>query len=155
MKARAHDLLIEPAGTLYHGLIDFALSCCPLALLVVRPEMELADGGRRVLASLDPFLESRVKSSRWPGTELFDGEAELFYFRLEPGSAELLKAATDRLYGWCQPDLPEDLCFLHADREPWLATISHENDGFFRLGDWERARLLHALPALKVTPSEE
>jgi hypothetical protein len=85
MKARAHDLLIEPAGTLYHGLIDFALSCCPLALLVVRPEMELADGGRRVLASLDPFLESRVKSSRWPGTELFDGEAELFTSGWSPG----------------------------------------------------------------------
>ncbi len=102
-------------------------------------------------------LSWRAGSSRPAGREreLFDAEAELLYFRLEPRSAQLLKAATDRLYGWRQPDLPEDLCFLHADREPWLATISHENDGYLRLGDWEKARLLHALPALKIALSEE
>lgn len=144
------DLLTEPAGPAYGGLLDFAATCCPRALLVVRPETELGAAGLEVLAALKPFLEQAVKADRWPGTQLFGDEAELFHFRLEPGSVEVLKAATDHLYGWLHPDLPEDLCFFRPDGEVWMATIAHEEDGFFVLSDWERRRLLQAVPGLKL-----
>jgi hypothetical protein len=155
MEKKVYDLKADPSHDLYRGLIDFAPRICPLGLLVVRPGMELTEEGRGFLAALRPYVESEERSNRWPGTELYDAEATLFYFRLEPGSSRLLKAATDHLYGWCHPELPEDLCFLRADREPWLGTIAHEEDGFFNLTEWEMRQLLHALPALRIAPSAQ
>src|SRR3954471_24871991 len=150
METNIYDLEAEPSLALYHGLIDFALECCPLALLVLRPELELAEAGQEVLGSLDPYVEERVKSTRWPGTDIFGAQADVFYFRLEAGSAKVLREATDHLFGWCQPDLPEDLCFLRKDRRPWLVTIAHERDGYFVLSEWERMQLVHVLPGLRV-----
>lgn len=153
MERNVYDLKSDPFHDLYRGLVDFALQTCPLGLLVLRPDTELTEEGLSFLASLRPFVESEERSDRWPGTELLWDEATLFYFRLEPGSARLLKAATDHLYGWCHPELPEDLCFLRADREPWLGTIAHEEDGFFQLTEWEMRQLRHALPGLRIAPS--
>lgn len=150
MEAHTYDLEAEPSLALYHELIDFALERCPSALLVLRPEIGLTEAGQEVLGSLDPYVEERVKSARWPGTETFGSQADVFYFRLEAGSAHVLRSATDHLFGWCQPDLPEDLCFLREDRTPWLFTIAHERDGYFVLSEWERRQLVHALPALRV-----
>jgi hypothetical protein len=154
METKTYDLQIEPSGVSYRNLIDFAVSSCPLVLLVVRHEVELKEAGQWLLSSLQSFLESQVSSSYWPGTELLVDEANIFYFRLEIDSARLLKVATDHLYGWRQPNLPEDLCILREDREPWLVTISHEDDGFFSLTDWERKDLLRAVPTLKIMPLE-
>jgi hypothetical protein len=149
------DLLIEPSGELYRRLIDFAASRRSLALLVVRPDMDLSVHGEMVLSDLQPFTVERVRSSKWPGTELLVDDAEVIYFRLLPDSAKILQDATQNLYAWCQPDLPEDLCFLSEDREPWLITIAHEQEGYLRLNEWERRRLERALPDLKLTRSRE
>jgi hypothetical protein len=150
MKTSIYNLEAEPSLDVYHGLIDFALEHCSLILLVLRPEMELTEVGQEVLGSLDPYIEETVKSTLWPGTEIFGTQADVCYFRLEAGSAQVLRKATDHLFGWCQPDLPEDLCFLREDRTPWLVTIAHEHDGYFVLSEWERRQLVHALPALRV-----
>ena len=155
MERKVYDLKKDPHHDLYRGLIDFALRNCPLGLLVLRPDKDLEEGGRDLLASLQPYVDSEERSDCWPGTRLLLGaQATLFYFRLEPGSARLLKAATDHLYGWCHPELPEDLCFLNADRTPWLATIAQEEDGFLRLTEWEMRQLLHALPDLRIAPAQ-
>jgi hypothetical protein len=154
METNIYDLEAEPSLALYHGLIDFALECCPLALLVLRPELELAEAGQEVLGSLDPYVEERVKSTRWPGTEIFGAQADVFYFRLEAGSAKVLREATDHLFGWRQPDLPEDLCFLREGRTPWLVTISHERDGYFVFNEVEVREIVQALPDLKIGPSK-
>jgi hypothetical protein len=116
----------------------------------VRPETTLTDRGLGVLESLNPFVEQRVKSPRWPGTELVGADADLFYCRLDAESSQLIKSATDHLYGWCHPNLPEDLCLLRADREPWLVTIAHEHDGYLVLSESERQNLLALLPALRT-----
>ena len=154
METNIYDLEPEPSLALYHRLIDLALERCPLALLVLRPELELTEVGQVVLGSLDPYVEERVKSTRWPGTDIFGTQADVFYFRLEAGSAKVLREATDHLFGWCQPDLPEDLCFLREDRRPWLVTIAHERDGYLVLSEWERMQLVHVLPGLRVRSSE-
>ena len=106
--------------------------------------------GQRALDSLGPFVEEKVKSARWPGTEFLNAEADLFYCRLSSKSAQLIKGATDHLYGWCHPHLPEDLCLLRADREPWLVTIAHEHDGYLVLTDLEKQHLQLLLPTLSV-----
>jgi hypothetical protein len=51
METNIYGLEAEPSLALYHGLIDFALECCPLALLVLRPELELAEAGQELLGS--------------------------------------------------------------------------------------------------------
>ena len=95
-------LLEEPAFDLYRRLVDFAASLTKaVVLLVVRPEIDLSNSGRQVLSTLEPYWVERRQSPSWPGTQLFDADAEVFYFRLLPESAKVLKAATDRLYGWC------------------------------------------------------
>jgi hypothetical protein len=150
-QANAYTLSIEPAGDLYRGIIDAALPFCSLALVVVQAEITLTESGQRVWESLSPFGEQQVKSSRWPGTELLGAEADLFYCRLEAKSAQLIKSATNRLYGWCHPNLPEDLCLLRHDREPWLVTIAHEQDGFLMLTKLERQHLLLLMPSLRLS----
>jgi hypothetical protein len=149
------DFLCEPSGDLYRRLIVFAASSQSVALLVVRPDMDLSAHGRKVVSDLQPFIIERVRSSKWPGTELLIDGAEVVYFRLSPDSAKILQSAAQSLYDWCQPELPEDLCFLLEDREPWLITIAHERDGYLRLNEWERRRLERALPDLKLAPSRE
>ncbi len=65
-----------------------------------------------------------------------------------PECAELLKQATDRLYGWLQPALPEDLCLLRADGSEWLVTIAHEHTSYLCLSSGEHTRLVNAIPQL-------
>jgi hypothetical protein len=154
MKTRIYNLQAEPSGALYQGLIDSAMAFCSFVLVVVRPETTLSERGQRALESLSPFVEDKVKSSRWPGTELIGAEADLFYCRLDAESAQLIKSATSHLYGWCHPDLPEDLCLLRADCEPWLVTIAHERDGFFVLTDLEKQHLQLLLPTLGIAAGE-
>jgi hypothetical protein len=60
----------------------------------------------------------------------------------------VLKKATNALYGWVQPELPEDLCLLRDEKEAWLVSIAHERDSYLCLSEDERSRLLDALPQL-------
>jgi hypothetical protein len=154
MAKTTYDFEKDPSQALYSDLITFALGLSQLALLVFRPEMDLTANGQAVLNSLTPYLESKEKSARWPGTEIFGSEAYLFYFRLTLGSAHILQTATDHLFGWHQPDLPEDLCFFRQDRTPWLVTIAHESDAYLSLTDQELQQLSRALPELRITSSE-
>jgi hypothetical protein len=154
-KKQIFDLLEEPKGEIYRRLIDFAISCHSIALLVVQPEMSLSARGQELLSALQPFQLEAARSSSWPGTELLDSEAVVYYFRLLPESGKVLQDAVPSLYAWLQPEIPEDLCFLSEDREPWLVTISHERDGYLCLDEGERQRLVRALPDLRLAPLRE
>ena len=55
----------------------------------------------------------------------------MYYFRCHPDAASILKTAVKGLYGWQQPQFPEDLCFLKPGRRPWLVSIAHEKDAYF------------------------
>jgi hypothetical protein len=149
------NVLREPRGDLYERLIDFAASQCTLALLVVRPTLPLNPEATELLSDLEPFMVSKKSLARWPGTELLDGVAEVYVFSLTSESTEKLKRATSRLYGWCQPYLPEDLCLLLREEEPWLVSISHEGDAYFTLDEEQLASLLNGLPELREILSWE
>src|SRR3954453_5019486 len=132
MERNVYDLKSDPFHDLYRGLVDFALQTCPLGLLVLRPDTELTEEGLSFLASLRPFVESEERSDRWPGTELLWDAATLFYFRLEPGSARLLKAATDPLYGG-GPPAPSGP--ITGSRRPSASSAPTASPG------WARARM--------------
>jgi len=152
------DLLAEPIGDLYRKLLDFAVNECRTALLVVRKRPPLTPQGLALVNRLKPFLASKEECTAWPGTGSADKDDHELVALVEPASvrrydyvpqcAELLKQATDRLYAWLQPELPEDLCLLRDDGSEWLVTIAHEHDSYLCLSAEEHTRLVDAIPQL-------
>jgi hypothetical protein len=51
-----------------------------------------------------------------------------------------------RLFGWRQPELPEDLALLREDGTAVLASICHEHDAYLQLTDEEYERVVEAIP---------
>jgi hypothetical protein len=148
---RIVDVVEEPRDELYRGLVRLAPRFCTSALLVVRPARgdRLGDRGVRLMSQLQSWLIETGERSEWPGTRLIGHPASVFTYRLDPGFIEALDGAVAGLYEWRQPELPEDLCLLRADGSPWLVTIAHERDAYFRLDDIERAELVSALPRIE------
>lgn len=153
MSRVTYNIVHQPQGDLYRRLIETALRRCTGFLVVVRKTVTLAVSARRTLKELDPFLEGTSEQAEWPGTQLTDGRAAVSRYRLNRDSAVVLSQAANGLYGWLQPELPEDLCLLRADGTPWLVTISHERDAFLVLASDEFDALRSALPDLQLHPS--
>ena len=128
-------------GSVYSRLLDFALHECQLALLVVRPEMELSARGAHVIEQLTPLIYHVADEDRWPGTQLIGQTASVYHFKFNHESLIALQEFSTRLYQWIQPDLPEDLCLLRSPDEPWLVSITHENDSYLILSEPELAVL--------------
>jgi hypothetical protein len=59
--------------------------------------------------------------------------------------AALTTAATG-LYDWQQPELPEDLCLLRDEDDPWLVSIAHEGDAFVSVDEVELEELRRRVP---------
>jgi hypothetical protein len=142
-----YDLLAEPLGDLYEGVLDYALTECRLALLVLQwpPGAEC----QALLRQFQPYLLRITESGEWPGNKMLPPHtAQLLWYDYTPGCAELMKQAADRLYGWTQWDHPEDLCLFRGEDDLWMGTITHEHDGWFCLCEEKKARLAEALPRL-------
>ncbi|MGH2772796.1 MAG: hypothetical protein ACRDIU_06635 [Actinomycetota bacterium] len=154
--ARLHLTIdLEPTDETYASLLQLASRWCSMALLVVRDRLGLSELGAHLTKELEPFLLERSTSSSWPGTTLLKGSASVSTYRLDPTVVERLSAATTGLYGWQQPELPEDLCLLRRDGDPWLVTIAHEGDGFVVLEPTELEELLRDLPDFAAVLREE
>lgn len=148
MSTTCLTITTELQGNLYRRFLDYAGQECTIALLVVRPSLRLSTEGEKVLHRLAGYLKEKTESSVWPGTELLTEVAQVYYYHFSPECVGILKDAAKGLYSWQQPHLPEDLCLLKADQEPWLVSIAHERDSYFCLSEAERTRLLVALPEL-------
>lgn len=133
MRRKCFTLTTEPRGDMYRSLLNYAVDACEVALLVVRPDLLLSKTGEKVLAQLRTYLQEQTEASEWPGTQLLDGIAKVFCYSYEPGCIAILARAADALYSWEQPQLPEDLCLLRADGDPWLVSIAHEKDSYLFL----------------------
>lgn len=146
---------LEPTGETYASLLRIASRWCSSALLVVREHLGLSDEGAALTKQLEPFLFERKVATSWPGTTLLDGSASLSMYQLDPTVIERLTAATSGLFGWQQPELPEDLCLLRPGGDPWLVTIAHEGDGYVVLEPIELEELRRDLPQFAALLREE
>ena len=146
-----YDLIEEPRGEIYRKLVDCALIYCDVVLLVV-PGSKPTKSTLETLERLSPFLSRKSEESEWPGTKLLGAGAgaTVYYYRFTSESAAVLKNITSSLYSWCQPKLPEDLCFLRIDQSPWLVSIAHEQDSYLELTEDERSQLAKLLPELQL-----
>jgi hypothetical protein len=142
------DLLRDLTRGEYEKLLEYATGHCCYAQVTVRDDLGLNETGLLAVRQLSAHLRSERRSSSWPGTTLLSGEATLYRYALNLGSCRILKAVAPSLYSWQQPSLPEDLCLLRDDGEPWLVSIAHEMDGYFVLTQSEHEGLVGALPEL-------
>lgn len=62
----------------------------------------------------------------WPGTVLLDGTARCLRYLCTPRSRDIILSATDSLFSWLQPQLPEDLSLFRRDGSVLLESIAHE-----------------------------
>ena len=133
----------EPRDNSYKALLKYACSKFPYFQFVIRPELGLNKNGERVRTELEEFEQSRLKTRKWPGTELFTEEfATAFKYDLNEQSAKILAKTVRGLYDWQQPDFPEDLCILRLDGTPWLVTIAHESYAHLEITEDEKVELL-------------
>jgi hypothetical protein len=147
MKKNTYNLLIEPTGSKYSELLDYAITVCKFFLFVTdRDQNYLGPKGKRVLDELAPYLYRMELKSEWPGTILFGTEVPVYIYHFIPASIAILKKSATRLYQWQDPNLPDDLCLLRDDESPWLVTIAHENDSYFELTEDEMQQLVKIIP---------
>jgi hypothetical protein len=138
----------EPSGPFYRALLDACVECCDAGLLVERPSIELSDQGKLIIERLRPWIREEKQCCEWPGTKLHGHTALVRVFAYDQGSATVLKESADSLFEWQQPALPEDLCLLRPDGEPWLVSIAHERDGYLKISEDERDRFVEMVPEL-------
>lgn len=108
--------------------------------------VDLEPTGDAVLRRIEPALVRREVRNSWPGTTLFESSATVATYRLTTDVVAALTTATSGLYGWQQPDLPEDLCLLRDEDDPWLVSIAHEGDAFVRVDADELKELRRRVP---------
>jgi len=142
-----YDLMSEASGDVYRSLLDFGLTQCSQALLVTSPG-ELPMHVATVLNTLSPHLITSEERGDWPGTTLLSGGARVWTYHYDPEVASVLRDATSGLYGWQEPDLPEDLCLLRGPGVVWLGSVAHEADAWLEMTTREASTLTTAIPAL-------
>jgi hypothetical protein len=55
---------------------------------------------------------------------------ELSSYALTEECGAVISVLAECLYAWMQPALPEDLCLVREDGDPWLVSIAHEREGY-------------------------
>ncbi|HET8569640.1 MAG TPA: hypothetical protein VFM93_11730 [Candidatus Limnocylindria bacterium] len=152
---RTYEIGAEPRGHTYNDLLYRSFPWCAELLLVVVPLAGGADpllpGGRAVLEELAPFLRTVTDEREWPGTRLEGGATgRVHRYTLHPEVLDVLARATDRLYGWTPPSLPQDIALIRGDGEPFLATVTLEAWASLSLEPEEHAQLASDLPELAL-----
>ncbi len=143
------DVIEEPSGELLRRLISALAQHSSSVMMVLRDELGLSETGQALLTRLHPHLLKRERRSSWPGTTLLGEEATVLRFALGTKVLEELLAASNSLFGWQQPELPEDLALLRADETVVLGSISHEHDAYLDINDEEYQSLVATVPEMR------
>jgi Mg/Co/Ni transporter MgtE len=105
----------------YQKLIAFLATLSPKFSLVIRDVLQKNKMAHFLERINGHFLAKRIVSE-WPGTKLLDNTAELYIFAVTPISIKVIMNSVENLYDWLEPKLPEDLCFLFSDSNPYFNT---------------------------------
>ena len=143
---KRYTLVSEPKGATYTRLVEHCSSYSSSASLIVRNGLGISDRGQRLLDSLGPSVISSERRSEWPGTVLLSGDALVVTIQLDGSAVDALRLGADRLFGWIQPDLPEDLSFIRTDGSPFLVTICHESDAYLEADEFEVSQFKQQFP---------
>jgi hypothetical protein len=150
MTHNVYNLLSDVEGQVYVQLLNHALNYCDYFVLVIRHSIEASASAVAVLDRLEPYLVRAEESSEWPGTQLLGSTARVYRYKLTSDTTFILGEVAERLFDWQQPELPEDLCLVRPDGNPWLVTIAHEEDAYLILSNDEHRALTESIPILSL-----
>jgi hypothetical protein len=139
---------VRASGARVRGNAPCGLRVLVARLVVVRDDLGLTGSAKALLDALEGLGAARERASMWPGTDLLGEQADVWRISATASVVRVLLEASDRLYGWRQPGLPEDLAFLRRGGSVVLGTIAHEEDGWLDLSPAEHAELLASCGAL-------
>jgi hypothetical protein len=134
---KTYDLLDEPTGPDYAGLLECALVQCTTAVLTVRPG-ELDPEGHATLESLARFQQAKTSAAA----------GSVVRYALSRESVTVLQQATGGLYGWQHPGLPDNLCLYRADGSPWLVSSAGARIGYLEVSPSEKLLISRTAPGL-------
>jgi hypothetical protein len=134
---KTYDLLDEPTGPDYAGLLECALVQCTTAVLTVP------------LADMDPEGQATVESlARFQQAKSVTAAGSLVRYALSRESVTVLQEATAGLYGWQHPGLPDNLCLYRGDGSPWLVSSAGAHIGYLEVSPFEKLLIGRTAPGL-------
>jgi len=136
----------EPTPGAFCDILDFAVTKCVEALLVIQPLSRMSPKGESVLKMFEPFMVEKTVSSKWPGSKLSGPNALVHRYRFDQEFSDLMQKLNDRLYSWLQPNFPENFCLLKEKKTPWFISLTHEKDSYFSLEEAEKNELVQKIP---------
>jgi hypothetical protein len=134
---KTYDLLDEPTGPDYAGLLECALVQCTTAVLTV-PSGEMDPEGQATIESLARFQQAKS----------IIAAGSLVRYALSRESVTVLQEATAGLYGWQHPGLPDNLCLYRADGSPWLVSSAGARIGYLEVSPFEKLLIGRTAPGL-------
>ena len=134
---KTYDLLDEPTGPDYAGLLECALVQCTTAVLTV-PSGEMDPEGQATVESLARFQQAKTITSA----------GSLVRYALSRESVTVLQEATGGLYGWQHPGLPDNLFLYRGDGSPWLVSSAGAHIGYLEVSPFEKLLIGRTAPGL-------
>ena len=131
-------------GELYAALLRaLATLATTIGMIIRSDKVTLTPRAAGLLAALEPYLIRIEQVEEWPGTRLVGGRTSLRYlYRLTPSSLNLALEASNDIFEWVNPNLPEDIHFLRQDGSTVLGSIAQEDAVWLDIGDDELQLLL-------------
>jgi hypothetical protein len=145
---KTFDIITEPKDETYRKLILHSLNYCDSFFLIIRPTVSVKETVHKIINELQPYLIEKSAKSELPGIKLHNDSALVYKFHLNKETTNYLIKVASKLYSWQLPDLPEDLCLLGKNGEPWLTTISYESDSYLVITEDEKKEILKEIPGL-------
>lgn len=155
MNRVAYVFAQEPRDALYRNVLEAGLTYCnQLGLVIYRRDYE--SSAQEILESLTPFLTEMKDVHEWPGSRLAHGyTARLGTYQYLLPVKEFLELATDGLFEWQNPDLPDDPHLLREDGSTWLGSTAHEEVAwleFANTGEFEEFGQMYPDIAASLRP---
>ena len=149
MKKHTYSLTHDLNGSLYAALLDAALADCRFVVLTLPPRFLLSRQTRKVLKRLKPYLVEDKWTDDAAGAVQLGTRIHEFRYTYNLHSATILKNVSDSLFGWRQPQRPENLSLRRPDLSYWLVSAGDQQSGWFTLTQLEWQQLRQAVPGIE------
>lgn len=122
-------IVSNPKDNTYRELIDLAFDISDTFILIMRQDIFFNQNADYLLEELKSSLKEVKEQYEWPGIISAGKPAKVYYYNTDINARIIIKAVTNSLHSWVQPDLPEDLSFI-KNGKPWLINTSHEFESY-------------------------
>lgn len=118
----------EPIFEAYKMVIDYAFKVSKSFLLHIPEDLSVDNSAEELLEEMKDHLMDILPSYGFTHTE-YGERGEIYLYKCNDYTREIIKNKVTGLYDWRLPRLPEDLSFIDEDDKIWFWTISHESMG--------------------------